>query len=216
MLLPEIPLQPRGRGQLSAMCLTVRAAIAWRTLVRPSLVLAAIGGLCAAPVSAESVPQTLPYAGKPAAAQLEVLAPWIGDWSLDIEVAPNAGAPDGVRFTGSATGRRLLNGQFIRVDGQTSNGKTREEYFILYAFDAGKSLYRRWYFSSIGLVSEFEGRWDQAKREMTWTLLNATGNQSATIVYAIAPDRITTHVTYRGADGKIARSAINRATRKPS
>lgn len=211
MLLPGTPLHPLERGRLNT---SVRACAPRR---RGALLnLAAIAALCVAPAWAGTAPQTLPYAGRPAPAELEVLAPWIGDWALDIEVAPNAGAPDGIRFTGSATGRRLLNGQFIRVDGQTSNGKTREEYFILYTFDSGKSLYRRWYFSSIGLVSEFEGRWDQAKREMTWTLLNATGNQSATIVYEIASDRITTHVTYRGADGKIARSAVNRATRKPS
>ncbi len=215
MLLPDSPLRPLECGQLNLIRRT--GAVGFRRARAQLLMsLAATGIFLVAPASAETAPQALPYAGRPAAAELEVLAPWVGDWSLDIEVAPSAGAPDGVRFTGSATGRRLLNGQFIRVDGQTSNGKTREEYFVLYTFDPGKALYRRWYFSSIGLVSEFEGRWDQAKGEMTWTLLSATGGQSATIVYAIAPDRITTHVTYRGADGKVTRSAVNRATRKPS
>lgn len=209
MLLPRTPLHPRERGRLNR---PIRACAPPRRGALPAL--AAIAALCGAPAWADMAPQPLPYAGRPAPAELEVLAPWIGDWSLDIEVAPSAGAPDGVRFTGTATGRRLLNGQFIRVDGQTSNGKTREEYFILYAFDPGKSLYRRWYFSSIGLVSEFEGRWDQARREMTWTLLNSASNQTATIVYAIAPDTITTHVTYRDAEGRIVRNVVNRATRK--
>ncbi len=51
---------------------------------------------------------------------------------------------------------------------------------------------------------------------MTWTLLNPNENQSATILDSITPDAITTHVTYRDGDGKTVRSAVNRATRKPS
>ncbi len=105
------------------------------------LLLALPAMFCAAPGWSQSSPgNNLPYAGNPPSAQLQVLAPLVGNWSLDIQVAPNAGAPQGVHFAGEAVGQRLLNGQFIRIDGRTSDGKTREEYFVLYWYDAGKAV----------------------------------------------------------------------------
>ncbi|MBJ6759179.1 DUF1579 family protein [Myxococcaceae bacterium JPH2] len=159
---------------------------------------------------------SLPYAGNAPPAQLQALAPWVGSWTLDIQVAPSAQSPQGAHFTGTANGQPQLHGQFIRVNGQTSNGSTREEYSIVYGYDPDKDVYRRWYFSSIGLVNEFEGHWDAARQELTWSLLSPAGHQSATIVESFAPDEITTRVTYKDSAGNIARSAINRATRKPT
>lgn len=156
----------------------------------------------------------VPYAGAPAPSQSRVLEPWTGSWTLDIEVSGSGGA-DGVRFSGQATGQSLLNGQFVRVDGRTSNGESREAYFVLYWYDAGEAVYRREYFSSIGLVSRFEGTWDDARQEMTWVLQNPSGGQTGTIVDTIAPEGITTRVVYRDGDGKVARSVVIRAAREP-
>ncbi|QSQ13766.1 DUF1579 family protein [Myxococcus landrumensis] len=179
------------------------------------LALAASAISCAAHAPLPSPEEQIPYAGNPAPAELQVLAPWVGEWSLDIQVAPNAQSKQGVHFTGKAVGQQLLNGQFIRVDGQTSNGATREEFFILYGYDPGKAVYRRWYYSSIGLVSEFEGRWDASRKEMTWNLLNPARNQTGTIVYAVTADMVTVNVTYKDSEGNVVRSVVNRATRKP-
>ncbi len=183
------------------------------TLLTVAAALALGGGAVWGQPAAEDA---LPYAGAPAPAQLDVLAPWVGAWSLDIQVAPGAANPQGMRFTGRAVGRREFNGQFIRVDGRTSNGKTREEYSALYWYDAGKAVYRRAYFSSIGLASFFEGRWDEAKREMTWTLMNPRENQRGTVVEAIGPKGITTRVAYTDGAGTLVRSAVNQATRTSS
>ncbi|WP_169558678.1 DUF1579 family protein [Myxococcus stipitatus] len=181
-----------------------------------SLLLLAVSAIsCAAHAPSPSPEVRLPYAGNPAPAELQVLAPWVGEWTLDIQVAPNAQSQQGVHFTGQAVGQQLLNGQFIRVDGQATNGSTREEYFILYGYDTGRAVYRRWYYSSIGLVSEFEGHWDAARRELTWSLLNPARNQTATIVYAVTADLVTTNVIYKDSEGNVVRSAVNRATRKP-
>lgn len=180
------------------------------------LTLAASAISCTAHAPPPSPEAQLPYAGTPPPEQLQVLAPWVGSWTLDIQVAPNAQSKQGVHFTGKAVGEPQLHGQFIRVNGETSNGSTREEYTILYRYDAAKAQYRRWYFSSIGLASEFEGHWDASRQEMTWTLLNPIGNQAGTLVESVSSNVMTTRVTYRDGDGNIVRSAVNRATRAPS
>ncbi|MBU8897805.1 hypothetical protein KRR26_19495 [Corallococcus sp. M34] len=180
------------------------------------IALAASATSCAAHAPHVASVEQLPYAGNPPPVQLQVIAPWVGSWALDIQVAPSAQSPQGAHFTGQAVGQQQLHGQFIRVNGQTSNGSTREEYSIVYGYDTDKDVYRRWYFSSIGLINEFEGHWDSARQEMTWKLISPAGHQTATLVESFTADAITTHVTYKDSAGNVARSAVNRATRGPA
>lgn len=166
------------------------------------------------PPQATSVQETgLPYMGNPAPAELQVLAPLLGDWSIATRVQSAESPGQELRFAGQARARLAYNGQFIQLDGSASNGKEREEYVVLYRYDSAQRVYRRWYFSSIGLASEFVGRWDAATKTMTWTLLNPSPGRTGVLTDTLRPDGFSTDVVYRDDTGKVTRHAVLTAAR---
>ncbi len=188
----------------------------WSGLAILALSIMVVPPLVGATGPASAQEARLPYSGEPAPAQLQVLAPLAGSWKLEIVVRSAAEPGKETRITGSALGQWMLNGKFLRLDGRTSDGSVREEYTVLYAYDVAKSLYRRWYFSSIGLTSEAEGRWNEPEKKMTWTLLHAGENRSGILVDSLGRDTVTTDVVYKDGSGKVVRSVAIRAVRAPS
>mgnify|MGYP003583718629 CR=1 FL=1 len=160
--------------------------------------------------------QSLPYMGDPAPAQLRVLAPLLGDWSINTRVRTAEAPEQELHFAGQATGRLAYNGQFLRLEGSASDGKEREEYVVLYRYDPARASYRRWYFSSVGIASEFEGHWNAETKTMTWTLLNPAAGRSGTLTDTFHADGYTTDVVYKDGAGKIVRHATLEAVRKPA
>ncbi|WP_286710830.1 MULTISPECIES: hypothetical protein [Sphingomonas] len=158
----------------------------------------------------------LPYMGSPAPAELQVLTPLLGDWSIATRVQSAESPGQELRFAGQARARLAYNGQFIQLDGSASNGKEREEYVVLYRYDSTQRVYRRWYFSSIGLVSEFVGRWDGTAKTMTWTLLNPGPGRTGVLTDTLGPDGFSTDVVYKDDAGKVTRHAVLTAARMGS
>ncbi|WP_144034453.1 DUF1579 family protein [Sphingomonas sp. IBVSS2] len=182
------------------LILTALAGPAWGDVLPP-------------PQSTPAQETELPYMGSPAPAELQVLAPLLGDWSIATRVQTAESPGRELRFAGKARARLAYNGQFIQLDGSASDGKEREEYVVLYRYDSARRVYRRWYFSSIGLASEFVGRWDGATKTMTWTLLNPSPGRTGVLTDTLRPDGFSTDVVYRDDTGKVTRHAVLTAAR---
>jgi len=170
------------------------------------------------PSSAMSQPDTpekkLPFAGPVPPEELQVLAPLVGQWNLKSEVRPSLQDKQGFTAIGEVTGQWLHNRHFIRLESKSTGKKYREQATVLYSYDATKKLYRRWLFSSSGLATESEGRWDEGKKTMTWTPLNLPPNVTGSVTDVLTRDRIETTVYFKRGDGQILRDVTLTATRK--
>src|SRR5262245_32204268 len=166
---------------------------------------------------AASQPDTgkkLPFLGPPPPEELQVLAPLVGQWTTKWDVRPSLQEPEGYTAEGQATGQWLHNRHFIRVEGTATSPKHRMETTTLYTYDRSKRIYRRWLFASTSLTTESEGRWDQAKRTMTWKSVGLVPEVTGGVTDVVGKERIETTVFFKRNDGKATADIRIVATRK--
>jgi len=156
----------------------------------------------------------LPFLGPPPAAELEVLAPLLGELTTKWDVRPSLQEQEGYGAEGRATGEWLHNRHSIRVEGTAISTKHRMETTTLYSYDPVNKVYCRWLFASTGLTTESEGQWDEAKRTMTWKPVGLPPNVTGVVTDVFGKDRIETTVFFKRDDGKVTADIRVVATRK--
>jgi len=172
--------------------------------------MAASGGISQADTAAKQ----LPFLGPPPPQELQVLAPLVAQWTSKTEVRPSLNNKERVTGAGHFTGQWLHNRHFIRLEGVSAGTQFQERFTVLLSFDTKKKLYRRWVFSSSGLVTESEGQWDEASHTMTWKILSLAPNTTGFVKDVVQKDRFESTVHVRRADGQILVDLTVSATRK--
>lgn len=94
--------------------------------------------------------------------ELAVLDRWAGTVASEIE------AP--FRASGKSTAVWTVDGRFLRQDWtiDSSPEGARGSGTALMTYDTNEKAYRSWIFQPDGVVVESKGKWDEAKRTMTW------------------------------------------------
>ena len=120
-----------------------------------------------------------------------------------------------LRSKGSSMGQWIHDGQFLRQtwsvepDGSVPamNGSS------IMTFDPRKNAYRRWSFSSTGIVDESRGQWDAKTRTMIWTAAdNELGGTTVTTSTFEDDGRETWSIQFQDREGKVATTVNGTAT----
>lgn len=156
----------------------------------------------------------LPFLGPAPPEELQVLAPLVGQWSSKMEARPSLQNKGGYVATGEFTGQWFHNRHFIRLEGKAAGKKYKEEFTLLYSYDAKKKAYRRWLFTSAGLAAESEGQWNKDTSTMTWKPLKLPENITGTIIDVVTKDRFESTIRLKRDDGEAAVDTTVSAVRK--
>jgi hypothetical protein len=128
---------------------------------------------------------------------MKILDRMVGEWQNE-QTVTNAATPNQPkRETFRVKAEAILGGRF--VEEIVTNDTTGESSYSLVWFDPGTKLYRRWFFSSAGPVTELAGTWDEAAKAMT---LTATDN-AVTVQEVFQGDgQSDFHISFKNQNGK--------------
>jgi hypothetical protein len=104
-------------------------------------------------------------------AELKILDQFLGTWRTKYRRAKAEWTP--VEENGSAdlVCTQELAGQMIRERG-TYSDQTTSTWLLTY--DAEQRKYRSWWFNSLGMTAESNGRWDESTKTLFWTTVEPT------------------------------------------
>jgi hypothetical protein len=90
---------------------------------------------------------------------------YLGNWN-STTVVKARGGPES-KMTGKDVVQKTFNDTFLMV--RNNSGGSTGEMIDLATFDPQKKAYRMWTYTSQGAVFEWEGKWDDAAKTLTWT-----------------------------------------------
>jgi hypothetical protein len=130
----------------------------------------------------------------------KVLDHLVGNWDQTYTIFKVAGTSEREEGTGTATCSRILNGRFVQVKFENSDGTTG---LILETYDAQRRCYRRWDFTSSGFSSEHTGEWNADAKCMTWTRSLEDGGTSTMTDRFVGDDSTEWSVVLKDRNGKV-------------
>jgi hypothetical protein len=155
--------------------------------------------------------------------ELRPLDRWPGTWDLELTVKPGGWVAEGSKGSFVMTNAWDLHGRFIRCEakGKTAVGNAAavDDSFLWFCtYDPQYAGYRSWVFWSMsggpwGATPVASGEWDEAKRTMTWTSVEA-GTTHLGVTRWIDDDTHEFVNTYKDADGKVMMEQVGKAKRR--
>ena len=133
--------------------------------------------------------------GAAASPEQKVLDQFVGKWDETYEVAKTDFTPEARKGTAKVDYRSVLGGKFVQQDAEHSDGASA---MLMYTYDEQESQYRGWWFSSMGLTSEYEGEWDADSKTMTWRTVEGSPVASTIVKKFVDGDHIEWEVTVKG------------------
>lgn len=146
---------------------------------------------------------------------MDVFKPFPGDWTTASEIRPSAGNPEKSDGTGELTGKMILGGRYLQLDGFSVSARLgRQDYKVILTWDERLKAYRRWVFRSDGMIAESQGTWDAARKTLTWSTVGLPEGATFTVTTRITDDRIEETLLGKRADGAVSMDLTMTATRK--
>jgi len=130
------------------------------TTILVSVIVVAIVAMAA--VAAEDAATTKPAERS---AEQKVLDRFLGNWQGTKTVHKTKWNPKEFRQTDTSSRVRILGGHFIQNKSEASDGTTS---LALTTYDVQRKCYRMWYFNSLGVAIEAQGKWDGETKTSTW------------------------------------------------
>ena len=158
--------------------------------------------ICAARAVAEAPP-------KPP--ELKVLDKLIGDWDFKMVSKVAEWTPNEVQVTGTLTREWILDGRFVQEKGKQSDGV---EALVTFTYDAGRKAYRSWHFSSTGLISQSQGKWDEASESLLFQSDMDNGMTATSTLHIIDNDTHEWTAIVKDKAGKVFFDGGGKCTRR--
>ncbi|HVK14461.1 MAG TPA: family 16 glycoside hydrolase, partial [Gemmataceae bacterium] len=130
-------------------------------------------------------------------AEMKVLDRYVGEWHNEQTVTDAATPDQPKRETVRVRAGLILGGRC--VEEVVTNDTTGGSNYTLAWFDPAAKLYRRWFFSGAGPVTELTGTWDEAAKTLTW---NSTDKAVVVREVFTSDDRSEFRLTFKNRAGK--------------
>ncbi len=121
-------------------------------------------------------PDAAVFLGSPPPKQLKVLEPLIGQWTIEATIKPSLAVKEGYSSKGEAACRWIHNGHYLHMGGFANAPSGRFEWTEIITYDQRSRQFRRFVFSTEGIVAESIGQWDDKTQTMTWTVVRLPQN----------------------------------------
>lgn len=140
----------------------------------------------------------------------KVLDHLLGNWDQTHTIFKSARTSEQEEGTGTASCSRILNGRFVQVKYENSDGMTG---LILETYDAQRNCYRRWDFNSFGDSCEQTGEWNADARCMTWNRSPEDGRTSTTTDRFVGDDSTEWSLVLKDRNGEVQLRVEGKGTR---
>ncbi len=133
-------------------------------------------------------------------AELKVLDRLVGTWDVTALSKKAEWTPEDATIKSKVVRSWVLNRRFVQ---DVSTGDDGTESINLFTFDAKRSEYRSWWFSSPGYTSKSTGQWDAAGKTLRTKSTLPTGQKADGSVRFADDDHHEWKILITDADGKV-------------
>ena len=162
--------------------------------IRANWVLAVVGLLATSrPGRAQDAPPKPP--------ELRELDRIVGTWDTEVVFRPAIWAPEERRFKGKVTSAWILDGRFLREDGNSLGEGIGHS--VTWTYDAKAKSYREWYFDSMGIAIEWRGGWDGGTKTFTYKADLGDGITAVATQHFLDGDHYEIGVVAKDKEGKV-------------
>jgi hypothetical protein len=130
------------------------------------------------------------FVGSSPPKELKVLEPLIGQWTIEVRVKPSLAVKEGFTSKGEAACRWIHNGHYLLLEGFSDAASGRFEWTEIITYDQRSGQFRRFVFSTEGIVAESVGKWDAKTQTMTWTVVSLPDRWSGTATTRLDNDTV--------------------------
>lgn len=141
------------------------------------------------------VPSVCSAQEAPVSPEQKVLDQFVGKWDETYEVAKTDFTPEARKGTAKVDFRSVLGGKFVQQNAEHSDDASA---MLMYTYDEQESRYRGWWFSSMGLTSEYAGAWDADSKTMTWRTVDESPVAATITQKFVDGDNMEWDVTVKG------------------
>ena len=145
-----------------------------------------------------------------ASPEQKVLDRELGNWHQTNTFFKAEWTPKQTQGTGTASGRRILNGRFVELKLTGSDGS---RLLILKTYDAQRTCFRRWDFHSNGTATESIGKWDANAKCMTWSGSAGNGLTTTTTDRYVDTNTIHSSLVIKKRNGEVCLHVEVKSTR---
>jgi hypothetical protein len=145
----------------------------------------------------------------------KALDAFVGSWTEEITIKPCVFVKEGAQIEGAKTTGWILGGRVLHTSSHARPG--RPPSIFLVSRDPGQKTYHGWFSNLYGVVTNYVGRWDAAKKRMEWTAVKMKDGSSARVFWQVeGKDRHSWGAVVKNKDGKILLDMVGTATRAKS
>jgi hypothetical protein len=158
-------------------------------------------------VASAQTPAPTTFMGPPPSQELKALQPLVGSWTFAAKIKLDVGATESYESQGHAEAKWVHNGNFLQLEGFSQTPRGRFSWTEMLGYDASLRQYRRFVFSSEGVIATSVGTWNDKERTMTW---NATGlpvNWSGNVTMRFEQDRAEVALRVANERGEVTRES---------
>jgi hypothetical protein len=165
-------------------------------------------------VAIAQAPAPTAFMGPPPSQELKVFEPLVGSWTFAATNKLGVGATAVYESQGVAEAKWVHNGHFLQLEGSSQTPRGRFSWTELLGYDQRLRQYRRFVFSSEGIIATSVGSWDDKERTMTRTATGLPENWSGEVTTRLGDDRVEVALRVTNERGEVTRESTMTMERK--
>lgn len=130
--------------------------------------------------------------------ELKALEAFAGKWQGEF-----AGRNGGASTNVEGTAEWVLDGRFLLTKNVNSSQRGQSETLTYWTYDTRAKCYKRWVFTSFGIVFQEEGQWDDNQQKFAFNVTGLGDGSGIATARVIDPDTRQWSYVFKNKDGQI-------------